>query len=106
MENSQILIVLFNLKNGVSVDEYEAFAKSIDSPTIKKLASNKSFTILKGLHLFGTNAASPYQYIEVMEVSNYDELANDISQSHVQNMLEKFMEFAEEPRLIVTQKLV
>ena len=106
MENTEILIVLFNLKKGIKVDDYETFARNIDSPTIKKLNSNRSFIILKGLHLFGMDAPSPYQYIEIMAITSFEELANDVKQSHVQSMLSKFMEFAEDPRLIVTKKLV
>jgi len=106
MENSEILIVLFNLKKGVKAEEYEDFARHIDSPTIKKLNSNKGFTILKGLNLFGTNEPSPYQFIEIMVITSFEELAEDIMQSHVQAMLGKFMEFADDPQLIVTQKIV
>ena len=106
MENSEILIVLFNLKKEANAVDYETFARTIDSPTIKKLNSNKSFIILKGLTLFGSNEPSPYQYIEIMEVTNFEDLAEDIKQQNVQDMLGKFMEFAEDPKLIVTQKVV
>lgn len=106
MKNTELLIVLFNLKKGANVADYEAFAKNIDSPTIRSLNSNRSFTILKGLHLLGSDEPSPYQYIEIMEVTNFEELASDIKQSHIQNMLNKFMEFGEDPKLIVTQKVV
>lgn len=106
MENPEILIVLFNLKKGVKAEDYEDFARHVDSPTIKKLNSNKAFTILKGLNLFGTNEPSPFQYIEIMAITSFEELAEDIKQSHVQSMLEKFVAFTESPQLIVTQKLV
>lgn len=106
MENSEILIVLFNLKKEANAVDYETFARTIDSPTIKSLKSNKNFTILKGVALFGSNEPSPYQYIEIMEVTNFEELAEDIKQQNVQDMLDKFMEFAEAPKLIVTEKVV
>ncbi|NOS57076.1 MAG: REDY-like protein HapK [Cyclobacteriaceae bacterium] len=106
MKTSEILVVLFNLKKEASASDYETYAKDIDSPTIKKLGSNKSFTILKGMQLFGSGAPSPYQYIEIMEVTNFEELATDMKQTHIQEMLNKFMAFAEDPLLIVTQKLV
>lgn len=105
MKNSEILIVLFNLKEGVSVEEYQLFAKNIDFPTIKSLNSTKNFSILKGLSLFGSNEPSPFQYIEIMEVSNYKDLEENLNLDAVQKMLNKFMQFAENPQLITTQKL-
>lgn len=106
MKNSEILIVLFNLKAGVSEQEYELFAKNIDFPTIKSLSSTISFSILKGLSLFGSNEKSPYQYIEIMEVSDFKDLEENLKLEVVQIMLNKFMQFAENPKLITTQKLI
>jgi hypothetical protein len=94
MENFTVLIVFFNLKKGINAEDYGTFAKIIDSPTIKKLSANKSFTILKVLHLFGTDISSPYQYIEI---TSFEELTEDIKQESVQNMLAMFMEFAAPP---------
>lgn len=99
------LIVLFNLKNGISEEEYEKFAVEIDSPTIKRLSSNNDFKILKGLNLFGSDASSPYQYIEVMSISSFDELVEDIQKEEMQKMLKQFSAFADNPQLIETKQI-
>ena len=105
MNNTQTLIVLFNLKKDILEEDYEQFARNIDFPLIKRLASNRSFKILKATGLFGTSASPPYQYIEVMEVSSFEDLAIDIEQPHVQSMLSQFSSFADNPQLILTSQI-
>lgn len=99
------LIVLFNLKEGVSEEKYQKYAVEIDSPTIKRQPSNLGFKILKGLNLFKSKAASPYQYIEVMNISSFDELAADLQKGEVKEMLRQFSAFADKPQLIVTKQI-
>ena len=99
------LVVLFNLLEGTSEAEYERYAVEIDSPTVKRLSSNHGFKILKGLNLFGSDASSPYQYIEVMTVSNFDELALDFQKEEMQKMLKQFSSFTDNPQLIVTKQI-
>ncbi|MGI9544697.1 MAG: SnoaL-like domain-containing protein [Cyclobacteriaceae bacterium] len=105
VKKAATLIVLFNLKEGTSEEDYERYAVEIDSPTVKSLASNHGFKILKGLYLFGSDASSPYQYIEVMNVSSFDELAVDIQKEEMRKMLKQFSAFADNPQLIVTKQI-
>ena len=100
MESKDILIVLFNLKKGILEADYERFANDIDSPLIRRLPSNQSFKILKTSGLLGSSAPSPFQYIEVMEVTSFGALAIDIENPEVQKMLQQFSTFAENPQLI------
>jgi len=39
------IFVVFNLKPGVEINEYEAWAKSSDIPTVRKLGSIKNFDV-------------------------------------------------------------
>ena len=99
------LIVLFNLKKGVKEVDYEKYAVEIDSPSIKRLASNRGFKIFKGLNLFGRDTPSPYRYIEVMDISSFDDLASDIRREEIQKMLRQFSSFADNPQLIITKQI-
>lgn len=103
MTTSPTLVVLFNLKAGVREEDYEIFAQTIDAPTIKRLPSNRDFRILQGTNLFGSDQPAPFRYIEIMEVSGFDELATDLQQEVVQQMLAQFMTYADNPQLIVTR---
>jgi len=100
MVSKEVLIVLFNLKEGVMEADYERFANDIDSPLIRRLPSNQSFKILKTSGLLGSSAPSPFRYIEVMEVTSFEALDTDIKNSEVQQMLQQFSTFADNPQLI------
>ena len=53
------IIVLFNLKPGVSISEYEQWARTRDIPGVNALESVSSFTVHRATGLFGSDAASP-----------------------------------------------
>jgi hypothetical protein len=105
MESKDILIVLFNLKEGIMEADYERFANDIDSPLIRRLPSNQSFKILKASGLLGSSTPSPFRYIEVMEVTSFGALAIDIKNSEVQQMLQQFSTFADNPQLISSRQI-
>ncbi len=66
------IIVLFNLKPGVSISEYEEWARTRDIPGVNALSSVTSFTVHKATGLFGSDAAAPYQYIEIIDIPAMD----------------------------------
>jgi len=94
------LIVLFNLKPGVSVAEYEAFARDVDLPIVRKLPSVASFEVLKSSGLLGGGAA-PYQYVEVLEVRDLEQLGKDVSTEQMRAVAGKFRTLADDPKFIV-----
>jgi REDY-like protein HapK len=75
------LIVLFNLKPGVTEADYEAFARDLDVPTVKGLKSVSDFRVFRMNGIMGTEDAAPYRYVEVIDFSSMDELGADIGAS-------------------------
>lgn len=75
------LIVLFNLKPGVSEADYEAFARDLDVPTVKGLRSVSEFQVFRMSGVMGSDGASPYRYVEVIDFSSMDDLGADIGGS-------------------------
>ena len=63
------IIVLFNLKDGVDPAAYEAWARQSDIPGVNALGSVTRFTVHKATGLFGSDAPSPYQYVEVIDIA-------------------------------------
>ncbi|MFM7625598.1 MAG: REDY-like protein HapK, partial [Gammaproteobacteria bacterium] len=63
------IIVLFNLKPGVSVADYERFARETDLPIVNKLPSVRHFEVLKSQGLLGGGTA-PFQYIEIIDLNS------------------------------------
>jgi hypothetical protein len=99
------IVVLFNLKPGASVADYEAWAKIKDIPTVKSLSSVADFRVLKMENLLGTETASPYQYCELIEVPDINTFFADLNNEAVQAGAKVFNEFAENPLFIVAEGL-
>ena len=100
------LIVLFNLKAGVSETDYEAFAKTLDIPTVTSLKSVSEFKVYKSLGLFGSDAKPPYQYFEVIHFSSVDELVGDMdNEPKMAEIPAKFAEMADNPIFILTNEI-
>lgn len=99
------IIVIFNLKEGVSAADYENWAKTADIPGVNGLGSVDGFTVHKATGLFGSEEASPYQYIEVLDINGMDPFVADISTEQFQAMAAPFQEFADSPQFILTEDL-
>lgn len=99
------VVVLFNLKSGVDVAEYEAWARSTDLPIVNKLGSVDSFRVLRTQGLLGSEAKAPYQYVELLELTSLEALGQDISTPTMQRVAGEFGKFADNPQFIVTESL-
>jgi hypothetical protein len=99
-----IVVVLFNLNTTTDVSAYEEWARSTDLPTVNALPSVNKFTVLKAQGTF-SGEASPYQYIEIIDVADMDQLTTDVSTSVMQEISKQFQEFADNPTFIVSESL-
>jgi REDY-like protein HapK len=99
------IVVLFNLKPTASVADYEAWAKTNDTPTVKSLGSVADFRVLKLGNLLGSETASPYQYCELIEVADMNAFFADLGNEAVQAGAKVFNEFAENPLFIVANDI-
>lgn len=99
------IIVLFNLKPGVSVSDYETWARTRDIPGVNALQSVTSFTVHKATGLFGSDAASPYDYIEIIDIPAMDPFVAEISTREFQAMAAPFQDYADNPQFILTEDL-
>lgn len=100
------IICLFNLKEGVSVTEYEEWAKTRDIPTVNALGSITSFTVHKATGVFGDDAAKPpYDYIEIIDITGMDAFLADITTDEFQAAAAPFQGFADAPCFVLTEDL-
>ena len=99
------LIMLFNLKPGVTVEDFETWAKAHDMPMVRALPSIDDFQVYRCTGLFGSTAPAPYAYIEVIDVADTDGFDKDIASASMQANMAEFAGFADAPALIVTQAL-
>lgn len=98
------VIVLFNLKPGARVVDYERFARETDLPIVNKLPSVERFEVLKSAGLLGGGDA-PYQYVEVLRVKNLEGLGRDVATETMKKVATEFRTFADNPQFIVTVAL-
>lgn len=99
------IVVLFNLKPGASVADYEQWAHEKDIPSVRSLGSVSDFRVLRMGNLLGTEKASPYRYCELIEVPDMDAFFADLVREDVQAGAKAFGEFAENPLFIVANPL-
>jgi hypothetical protein len=98
------IVVLFNLKPGASVADYEKFARETDLPIVNELPSIDRFEVLKAQGLLGGGAA-PYQYIEILRVNDLGQLGKDVATETMRKVAATFRSMADNPQFIVTDSL-
>lgn len=98
------IIVLFNLKPGIDVADYERFAREMDIPEVNRLPSVESFEVLKASGLMG-GGDSPYAYVEVLRVRDLARLGEDVQSPVMQQVVSTFRGMADNPLFIVTSPL-
>ena len=99
------IVVLFNLKPGVDVSEYEEWARSTDLPTVSDLPSVDGFTVHKAAGLLGKEDASPYAYIEIIDVNDMATFGADVATETMRKVAGEFQSFADAPLFILTDPL-
>lgn len=103
---SQRIIVLFNLQEGKSKADYEAWARTKDIPGVNGLGSVDGFEVFRSEGLLFTDDASPYEYIEILDVNDMEKFGEDASQPHMQEIAAEFQsEIAKDLVFINVSKL-
>ena len=89
------IVVLFNLKPGVTRERYEGWAKATDIPTVKGLASIADFQVMRATGLLGSSAAPPYQYVELIDVADPDQFGRDVASEAMSRIAAEFQSIAD-----------
>jgi hypothetical protein len=99
------IICLFNLKDGASAEAYEAWARGTDIPGVNALGSVRAFSVHRATGLFGSDAKSPYDYVEVIDIHGMDAFVADVTDPGFQKVAAAFGDFADNPQFILTEDL-
>ncbi|MGL4541776.1 MAG: REDY-like protein HapK [Polymorphobacter sp.] len=99
------IVVLFNLKPGVDAAAYEAWARGVDIPGVNALGAVDRFTVHRATGLFGSDAPSPYAYVEIIDIKAMEPFVAEISTEAFQKVAAAFGDFADAPQFILTQDL-
>jgi len=99
------IVCLFKLKPGIAAADYEAWAQGTDIPGVNALGSVERFTVHRATGLFGSDAAAPYDYVEIIDIHGMDPFVADVSDPEFQKVAAAFGEFADDPQFILTEDL-
>ncbi|MGB6229254.1 MAG: hypothetical protein WBF53_03905 [Litorimonas sp.] len=87
---AQRIVVLFNLQEGKTVEDYERWAKETDIPAVNGLGSVDRFEVLRAEGLLFSDDASPYQYVELLDINDMDAFGAEAGQDHMQAIANTF----------------
>lgn len=99
------IVALFNLKPGISVADYEAWALATDVPTVSGLKSVDEFAVFKSVGLLGSEDKPPYAYIEIIDVNDMDGFGGEVGTEAMQKVAGEFQAMADDLVFILTDKL-
>ena len=94
------MIVLLNLKEGVSPEDYERWILDSYAPAVKSLSSVEDWRNHRVSSLLGSEAAPPYRYVVTLEVSDPIQLGRDMQGEEMQRLFSELHEFAEITQLM------
>jgi hypothetical protein len=98
------IIVLFNLKPGRVAADYEVWARRTDLPTVNALGSMERFEVFRTTGLLGSEAAPPYQYIEVLDIADMARFGADVGSDAMKQIAAEFQDWAD-PIFITTERI-
>ena len=96
----QTMIVLVNLKEGVSPEDYERWVSRSYAPAARELTSVSDWRNHRVGGLLGSDAEPPYRYVVTTEFSDLGQLADDVGGEEMQALLAELHEYAEVTQLV------
>ncbi len=100
------IIILYNLKDGISRDDFLGWVRTTDYPTMRGLARVESFRTLQSKQLLMGEGKPSVQYVEIFDIPDMDGfLSEDMPGATVMGVMEQFMGFAEAPEFIIAQEI-
>jgi hypothetical protein len=101
------IIIQYRLKPGVSREQFEHWARTVDYPAMRGLYRVSRFTNHRTVRNLFTVDAPSTQYIEFFEIPDLDGfLREDMSGPVVQRVMGEFMQLVDNPEFLVAEELV
>ena len=102
---SMRVLALFNLKPGVSVADYETWAKTVDLPTVNGLGSIEKFEVFKSTGLLGSEDKPPYAYFETIDIKDMDLFGKEVAEEAMQKVAGEFQAMVDDLVFITSDQL-
>jgi hypothetical protein len=88
------MVVLVNLKEGASPEDYERWILETYAPAAKALPSVEDWRDYRVSKLPGSGVAPPYQYVVTVEINDLEQLRQDMAGEEMQGLLSELHRFA------------
>ncbi len=89
---NKFMIVLFNLNDDQTEDEFIQWMKDNDIPVVSKLSSVTEYNLAKTVGMLGGEGDPPYQYMEIIRVSDFDKLGEEAADETIQKIGAQFQQ--------------
>ena len=89
------MIVLVNLKEGVSAEDYERWILESYAPVAKGLPSVEDWRDYRVSGLLGSVDAPPYTYLVTLEVNDLEQLRRDMASQEMQRLFTELHDLAD-----------
>ncbi len=99
------MIVLVNLKSGVTPEEYERWLDERYVPAVLALPSAHEWRGYRVGGVAESGGEPPYEYVVSVEVNDLEQLGKDIESEQMQTLLGELGEFAQVTQLM-TERFV
>jgi hypothetical protein len=99
------MVVLVNLKEGVTPEEYEGWLDERYVPAVLGLPSVDEWRGYRVGGRAGADGGPPYQYIVAVEINDLDQLRKDMESEQVQTLLGELGRYADVTQLM-TERFV
>lgn len=98
------LVVLFNLKRGTDRAAFDRWAREKDWPAVRAMKNCEGFESLAVKGLLGSDAAAPYQFVEVIRLRDLAAFQEELGADEaLRAIAADFDEFVESPVFLVTE---
>ncbi len=94
------MIVLVNLKEGVSPEDYERWVVDSYAPAASGLPSVEDWRNHRVGGLLGSDADPPYRYVVTLEVRDLEQLGRDMAGEKMQRLISELHGLAEVTQLM------
>ena len=94
------MVVLVNLKEGVSPEDYERWVLKTYAPAARSLPSVQDWRNYRVGGLLTSDIDPPYQYIVTLDIDDLEQLGRDMASEEMQALLSELHRFAEVTQLM------
>ncbi len=94
------VVVLVDLREGVSPDDYERWVFKSYVPAVRDLPSVRDWRNYRVSGLLGSDGVLPYRYVVTVEVDDLEQLGRDMAGEEMQDLLSELHRFAEVTQLV------